>query len=256
MDLSLLASEHNRNTKIGVHESHASSPSLSLNDLARSHLQGSNPTSGAGNAFHIPNLFNASTPSTSTTQTTPNQPFTIPNLFGDLKSLKTQPLTGDIGRQPASDSFQIPDLFGSGVKTILKNKNNNDDKKSTSQGEQINLMSALTLSTNSKSDFPGPLGTKSPIRKNGFQDVCREVLSQTQDLSHYLSNLSLDNHPSQSSLATVICTQWSVTPSDRKILIPSSLSHPTDIQPFKFDTPSPDDIVRKAQSRVFRTELK
>ena len=258
-----------------------------LADLASSHLASQQKFGGlstSGREFQIPDLFGTSdskedkentnlvipdlfgTKKSSdlvipdifgTSKDSKNSDLVIPDIFGTNKDSKSSDLViPDIfgtNKDSKSSDLVIPDLFGTQKKTSTTDL----DLSSLAlpNGDGLDLMSALKPKTSEKGN--GPI-SKAKVSTRTKADRAKErqrkialILNSIQVIDCETAN---PNRLTQkSTLARVL------SKCDRsRILKRKYYTHPkvseknsTEVQEFLFDTPSPDDIVKKAQSFSF-----
>jgi len=201
LSLSSLASNHlscaSANTKSGFQQGSTNS-GLSLSSLASNHL-------GSGNNG-------------------------APSL-GSLGSSSS-------GGIPNSSQFTIPAIFGPKPVTTpspCTDKKQRDKERSVSPDVEIDLMSALNLSS---------AGQESLTQlKEDIKEEVKIVELTVPDLSRIKSDL---RKRKRSEFSKVITRKW----ARREVHNPVIISLPTNnITVFQFTEPSPDDIVMKAQSQ-------
>ena len=153
---------------------------------------------------------------------------TIPDLFSLQPSTMSTPLI-------------IPDLFSS----------------SRESSSSIDLMSALTLSPSSLSSLTSPEDSKVSIPALMKANLSETPVEACQTLSLMLPTIP---EATASAFGKVLCRKWPKSRRKRKVellLRPQDnlLEQTRSIVPFDFSTPSPDDVVRKAQSKVFNRDF-
>ena len=241
-----------------------------LADLASSHLASQQKFGGlstSGREFQIPDLFGTSDSKEDKENTNlvipdlfgtkKSSDLVIPDIFGTSKDSKNSDLViPDIfgtNKDSKSSDLVIPDLFGTQKKTSTTDL----DLSSLAlpNGDGLDLMSALKPKTSEKGN--GPI-SKAKVSTRTKADRAKErqrkialILNSIQVIDCETAN---PNRLTQkSTLARVLSN------CDRsRILKRKYYTHPkvseknsTEVQEFLFDTPSPDDIVKKAQSFSF-----
>ena len=163
---------------------------------------------------------------------------------------------GSSSSQPQSTQLQIPDLFSgsSSFSSMGQTPLKIPDIFSSSSGAaatdpSIDLMSALSLSSATATSQ-----SKSKEKENDKPDVPGssyhpQIGVGLQDLDLVLPCPSVPS-ASSSAVGKVLCRKWR---KRRKVGLRQKEedTNQTLIVPFDFSTPSPDDIVQKAQSKVF-----
>ena len=223
---------------------------FSLDHLAKSHLGDVGSQTPGG--FQIPNLFAGQSSSAMAPPgfavsagvqipnifekkeiASPASGFQIPDLFSNNKENQGS-------RNAKQPDFQIPDIFGK-PSADVKAKNDLPMLDPSS----IDLMSALRLDSL-------PTTSEDPLKK--VVPLMPKTKSSKDELIDQLETLNLRSNDGVecSAFGHVLCRDWTDDnrPRRKRVKVKSPIL-PSDIVPFKFDTPSPDDIVMKAQSRVF-----
>ena len=165
--------------------------------------------------------------------------FRLTDLDFSLSSTnKSSPQKDDI---LSVKEFKIPSLFDS----INKGTENSDKNKIS----EIDLTSALLQKSSLNK-------TKTKAVKLKDKNLYIDSTNILEEFGLLLSEHSDIRRPNQirvplrpSNVASVVCRQW----DRRRVLLPVRKTSVirNDIQPFSFDTPSPDDVVKLAQSKLF-----
>lgn len=114
-------------------------------------------------------------------------------------------------------------------------------------GFQIDLTSALLQNTCIKSQsMPKIVKLKAETSYVKPYDILEEILLISESFGSRKSPIKVLSRPSKAGL--VLCRQWARKPSNVPVQ-KTSLSVPK-ITPFSFDTPSPDDVIKTAQSNL------
>ena len=138
--------------------------------------------------------------------------------------------------------FKIPALFSS-----------EEPKKNDKTGLEIDLTSALLHKTSIKSHSK-PKSVKLKEENSYVKpfNILEEILLISEKVGSRKSPIGVSSRPSKAGL--VVCRQW-----ERKQLCApvrkTSLSV-AKITPFRFDTPSPDDVIKAAQSNLMHRHQK
>lgn len=191
---------------------------LSLGALANLHL-GSNPP-----------LFGNNTTSSSSLASLANA-----HLGNSNQGIKVPPL-GDLNQGPSLLCLAKKHTGESTLTFPSLNQTKNPE-------QEIDLLSALRTNTSL------PLPTKKALkpREDTKPSVHKKKVVEILVEKNHWGNLKVKHCKSQPScLGKVLCRKWR-----RRPIIKPVNRHQDKIQPFKFDSQSPDDIVRAAQSTVF-----
>ena len=193
--------------------------SLNLNSAENSSLQALASDHLASNSgFAIPTLSSKST----SEEEPPTSLQALANLHLD---------------QNNSQGFSIPSIFGpdQGPKQILLP--NNPAEKSPEKFQKIDLSLALK---------PREKPTVKPKKKE--EKVVIKKSLEVQLLIEEIKENCQDHQKSKgSNLGKVLTRKW----KRKSGFVPYLRPFQSDVKPFLFDTKSPDDIVRAAQSQVF-----
>ncbi len=231
-------------------------PTLSLGALAKDHLEGGKAAGGGGHNFQIPDLFgSAPSPSEDASQ------FHIPPVFGPAATSESEG-----AKKGGMQEFIIPDVFGEARVEIGEESS-----------APIDLMRALNLAEeeeeekrrNLSAGGPTASGRRRRPREDDWQDnqVERAEFDFFRDLLPRLAGVVDDvksgacacTCASASSFGRVVCRRWREEdgyPLRAKLRPPASASAsasvrpPHGIAPFRFDVPSPDDVVLAAQGEA------
>ena len=202
--------------------------SISLSALANNHL---GIDSNGGSGFALPTLASLGTNNSKSSleEEGPTSLQALANLHLDQSSA-TQ--TG----------FSIPSIFGqdsSEVTQILLPIPTSPEKIDS---KPIDLSSAL------KTQSEKPLKPQKPIKV-----IAEKVIKKNLEVELLLEETNFEGKEnckiqSQGSiLGKVLTRKW----RKKRRIIPYPTNIQSDVKPFMFDTKSPDDIVRDAQSQVF-----
>ena len=156
--------------------------------------------------------------------------------------------------------FQIPSLFGKEnlsqnvIKLIPEEKE--EEKVIKSQPDFIDLSAALQAIPLK----PGPKPPKNLEKNTASEEIVRKPcdIELLIPKDFWVKETEKNcNHTNQSSnLGKVICRRWISNHNQRQERLPlknQKSFHECKIKTFKFDTPSPDAIVREAQKKAFGT---
>ena len=156
--------------------------------------------------------------------------------------------------------FQIPSLFGEEnlsqnvIKLIPEEKE--EEKVIKSQPDFIDLSAALQAIPLK----PGPKPPKNLEKNTASEEIVRKPcdieLLIPKDFWVKETEKNCNNTNQSSNLGKVICRRWISNHNRRPERLPlknQKSFHECKIKTFKFDTPSPDAIVREAQKKAFGT---
>ena len=203
----------------------------SLDALANLHLEKSEASSGSGFTFDLNNL-------------------------GLGFSVEKQEPSSDFGAKDGDKEnfgFKIPSLFETtkSLETMTTTKPSNVD--------DIDLTTALLgkASVSSRVKESNRASKKDVVRENDgnlfveSRNIFDELSIMAESRKRQNVSSSVASTPTPSKAGKVVCRLWQRRPVavcvDRKL----SKTAPT-LAPFKFDSPSPDDVIKMAQSSVFK----
>ena len=194
--------------------------STSLSALANNHLGIQN-----GGGFALPILTNNSKSEESTTSLQ-----ALANLHLDQSS-STQP------------GFSIPSIFGQNSSEVTQILLPNPTLSSPEKIDSKPIDLSLALKTQ----------TEKPFKKQPIKVIEEKVIKKNLEVELLLEETNFEGKEnckiqSQGSiLGKVLTRKW----RKKRRIIPYPTNIQSDVKPFMFDTKSPDDIVRDAQSQVF-----
>ena len=252
----------------------------SLGALAKNHLSGATATTSAkkGN-FEIPDIFGGGGggiggASKSTAAAAQAGRFQIPDIFGPAPTPASggtaPPLAlAALGGAPSTKlpgGFLVPGLFGTAGDKPRSNAASSagvSSPTSANSSSAIDLMQALRLNEKAPAEVrtrnslpPSAPATqiKTAPKEEEEDPVDRLTLDFFRNLPrHFHSDFGHPAFPERaSSFGRVVCRDWSGAYPAREPSLFISLGtrggSPSPVQPFCFDTPSPDDLVLRAQS--------
>lgn len=163
--------------------------------------------------------------------------FLLTDLDFSSSANKSSPNKDDILRVT---EFKIPSLFDN------KGAEDNSDQSKVSE---IDLTSALLQKSSLHKTKPKTVKLKDENLYIDSANIFEEFGLLLPEHSDIRRQNQIRTPLRPSNVASVVCRQW----DRRRILLP--VKKPSvicnDIQPFCFDTPSPDDVVKLAQSKLF-----
>ncbi len=224
----------------------------SLGALAKTHLASASSANKENNQFHIPDIFGASSSNSNSkpqTGTTAPGNFQIPDLFGTSGS-------SEKAAPAAAAGIVIPDIFGSS-NTTPTNK-----PDSSSSSSPIDLMRALKIG-DSKAKQPSPVKKSNEIEaesvrdevglksksESAVEDFFRQLLAANAGWASAKTTTTTTAKKQCSPFGRVVCRTF--PDNSAKLMLKKPEIVQTNIKAFSFDTPSPDDIVIKAQEARF-----
>jgi hypothetical protein len=164
--------------------------------------------------------------------------FLLPDLNFSPSTTKSLPEKEDILN---FKEFKIPSLFDG----IQKGTDNSDTNKTS----EIDLTSALLQKSSHNKTEAKNVKLKDENLYIESTNILEEfgLLLPEQSGSRGQNQIRAPLRPS--NVASVVCRQWDHCRTLLPVRKASVICN--DIQPFRFDTPSPDDVVKLAQSKLF-----
>ena len=224
---------------------------MDLNSLAAQHL--GQLSSNTDTGIQIPDLFNCQGPGTDSKSSN------IPDIFGSADSDKpgTTLEIPDIFQsesacqEPSLPDFSNVDLTSRAPGPSLEQLSLSSPNKRTNGDGAIDLMRALTLSQSVQIQK-----AKTDMNSSGKQVMIPDMVSSFRVLVKLPAEKTIGRKSQPSFGGRVITRRWIKRPrlvmSDMTAQGYRRFVASEKVQPFDFSTPSPDDIVLKAQAQVFR----